>query len=240
MPFLPLDLLKSGAAELGIELTDTQLRQFDAFAQFLVETNEKFNLTRITEPEEIVTSHYLDSLTCLQALKIKKGASVIDIGTGAGFPGIPIKIVRPDLRVTLADATFKKVKFISEAVERLGLTNTEPVQARAEEIGREAAFREKYDIVFARALADMKVLAELCLPLVKVGGHVIAQKSADAADEVEAARPMIGTLGGKLDKVIEVRVPHTEITRLLVVVSKTKPTPQQFPRSYAAMTRKSR
>ena len=232
MTLLPLDLLKSGASELGIELTDAQLELFDAFASFLVETNKKFKLTRITEPEDIIKSHYLDSLTCLSALDVNRGASIIDVGTGAGFPGIPIEIVRPDLFASLTDATFKKTKFISEAIEHLGLKNAKPVHARAEELGRDPSFREQFNIAYARALSELKVVAELCLPLVKPGGYLVAQKSADVSDEILDARVIIGQLGGKVVNIVTTRIPHTDIERKLIIIQKNKPTPPQFPRAY--------
>ncbi len=235
MPFLPLDMLKSGAAELGIELTDRQLEQLDAFAEFMAETNRSLNLTRITEPGEIVTGHYLDCLTCLGALDVMPNAQVIDVGTGAGFPGIPIKIVRPDLRVTLIDSTFKKIKFLSDVVQRLGLKNIELLHARAEAIAHEKGHRERYDVAYSRALAETTVLVELCLPLVKVDGRMVAQKSTNVAEEVDAAKPIIGQLGGRVEKTIRTRIPHTDIERQLVVIRKTKPTPVQFPRSYSRM-----
>lgn len=232
MTAIPLDLLKSGAHELGIELTDAQLNLFDLFASFLVETNQKFNLTRITEPEEIVKSHYLDSLTCLSALDVNQNARIIDVGTGAGFPGIPIKIVRPDIYAVLTDATFKKTNFISEAIEKLKLENIEPVHARAEEIGHDSAFRETFDISYARALSELKVVAELCLPLVKVGGYLVAQKSADISEEIADAKTIIGQLGGKVSDIVTIRIPYTEIERKLIIVKKIKQTPPQFPRAY--------
>ncbi|MCE5197787.1 MAG: 16S rRNA (guanine(527)-N(7))-methyltransferase RsmG [Armatimonadota bacterium] len=237
MPFIPLDTLHSGASELGIELSDNQLALMDEFAAFMVETNERLNLTRIINPSDIVTAHYLDSLTCLAALNVPQGAKVIDVGTGAGFPGIPIKIVRPDLHVTLLDATFKKIKFLSDAIQRLGLEGIEPVHARAEEIGREKAFREHYDIAYARALSETRVLAELCLPLVRIGGYVIAQKSKEIDEELAEARAIIGQLGGRVEKTVRTHIPFTEITRQLVVIAKDKPTPQSFPRPYAKIVR---
>lgn len=235
--FLPLELLRDGARELGVELSDTQLAQLDAFASQLVETNKTLNLTRITEPEEIVTEHYLDSFTCLAAAKIKQGSRVIDIGTGAGFPGAPIKIARPDLDVTLLDSSGKKLSFINETLKSIGIEDAGLVHARAEEAGRDHEHREKYDVAFARALSEMKVVAELALPLVRVGGLLIAQKSEGADEEIEAARAIIGQLGGRIEKIVRVSIPHTDIVRQLVVVWKTKPTPQQFPRAYSRIAR---
>lgn len=233
MTFLPLDKLESGAEELGIELSDAQLGQFDTFAEFLVETNEKFNLTRITTPEAIVTNHYLDSLLCLSAVEFARDSSVIDIGTGAGFPGIPLKIARPDLRIVLVDATAKKVRFCEEAIERLGLSGITAVCARAEDIASENGYRESFDVACCRALADLKIAAELCLPLARLGGRVIAQKSEEISEELNSARTIIGTLGGLVEKTVRTHIPDTDIARSLVVLRKAKPTPCRFPRAYA-------
>lgn len=248
---LPIEMLKDGARELGIELSDDQLWQLDRFAQLLVKANKTLNLTRITDPTEIVVSHYLDSFTCLAAVKIKPNARVIDIGTGAGFPGVPVKIVRSDLDVTLLDSAAKKLKFVESALCELaesskqraespegGPISCRLVHARAEEAGRDSAHREHYDVAFARALADMKVLAELALPLVKVGGILIAQKSEGADEEIDAARPLIGQLGGRIENIRRIAIPSTDIIRQLVVIIKAKPTPPQFPRPYAQITRK--
>jgi 16S rRNA (guanine527-N7)-methyltransferase len=231
-PFLPVDVLRGGARELGTELDDARIGLLDRFASLLVETNRTLNLTRITEPAEIVTGHYLDSLTCLAAFDIPQGARVIDVGTGAGFPGIPIKIARPDLDVTLLDSSAKKLKFIESAAAEISV-EVNVVHARAEDAGRNAAHREAYDVAVTRALADMKTLAELCLPLVRVGGVLIAQKSEDTGDEIDAARPIIGQLGGRIDEIARIAIPGTEITRRLVVVSKAKLTPPEFPRAYS-------
>ena len=233
MPFLPLDLLKSGASELGIELDGIQLDQFDRFAAFMVETNRKFNLTRITDPEAIVTNHILDSLTCLWAVDLPIGAKVIDVGTGAGFPGIPVKIARPDLHVTLLDGTFKKVKFLSEAIALLSLGGIEPVHGRAEELAHEKGHRERYDAVYVRALSELKPLVEMCLPFAKVGGRLVAQKGPEIEEELAAARPMIGQLGGAVEKTVRTHIPGTDVARTLVVISKIKQTPRQYPRAYA-------
>ena len=238
--FLPAEMFRDGARELGVELSDDQIELLDRFAALVVETNRTLNLTRITEPAEIVTGHYLDSFTCLAATKIKPGSRVIDVGAGAGFPGIPIKIARPDLSMTLLDSSAKKLKFIEAALATLGIEGVTLVHARAEEAGRDPAHRETYNVAFARALADMKTLAELCLPLVKVGGVLIAQKSEGADEEIEAAKPLIGQLGGKIEKIVRIAIPYTDITRRLVVVWKVKPTPPQFPRPYSRIADKRR
>lgn len=237
MSFLPLEMLKEGALEIGVGLSDSQLELYDSFASLLVETNKYFNLTRITEPEEIVRNHYLDSLLCLSACEHANGAKTIDIGTGAGFPGIPIKIARPDLDMTLIDSTSKKIRFIKDAVSKLDFTNTYPMHARAEELGHQKDHREAYDIAYARALSEMKVLAELSLPLVKIGGRVVAQKSIDIIEELKLALPLIGQLGGSVEKTCRLKIPFTDIERVIVVIKKDKPTPQQFPRPYAKIVK---
>ncbi|MCE5315413.1 MAG: 16S rRNA (guanine(527)-N(7))-methyltransferase RsmG [Armatimonadota bacterium] len=237
MSYISIAELSAGALELGIELSEEQLGLFDRFAEFLVQTNMKFNLTRITDPGGIVASHFLDSLTCLRAVDFKNGDRVIDVGAGPGFPGLPMKIARPDLHVTLLDSTFKKVKFISDAAEMLELEGIEAMQGRAEDVGRNKDFRERFDVACARALSELRVLAELCLPLVRVGGYVIAQKSGEIDDELASARPVIGQLGGCVRDVVRMRIPGTEIDRQLVVISKTKPTPDTFPRPYSRIAK---
>lgn len=240
MSFLALDLLRDGARELGVELTGEQLDLLDRFAMQLIETNKTLNLTRIREPDEIVTGHYLDSFTCLAAADIRPNSRVIDIGTGAGFPGVPIKVARPDLDVTLLDSSRKKLGFIEEAAAELGIEDIALVHSRAEDAGRDPNHRGRYDVAFARALADMTILAELGLPLVKVGGMLIAQKSEAADKEIEAAKPVIGQLGGRIDRISRIRIPGTEIVRSLVVIGKKKPSPPVFPRAYAEIARKRR
>lgn len=237
MPHLPLDLLRIGAQELGIELNDGQLEKFERYAEILVETNRKLNLTRITDPRDIVTHHYLDSLTCLAAANVPGGSKCIDIGTGAGFPGIPIAIARPDLDLTLMDSVKKKLDFIKRAAENIGLDNVQLVNLRAEDAGRDARYREQYDIAWARAVSEMKVLAELCLPLVRVGGHFVAQKSSDVDEEICSARPIIGQLGAKVERDLRIQVPGTDIVRRLIVLAKKQSTPGMFPRSFSRITK---
>ncbi len=233
--YLPLDLLRTGASGLGVELSEAQLAQFDRFARMLVDANRKFNLTRITEPEAMVTSHFLDSLICLWAQEVGVGARVIDLGTGAGFPGIPIKIARPDLRLTLIDGTHKKIAFVSQAIRQLDLEETEAVHGRAEDLAHEKTYREQYDIAYARALADMTTLIELCLPFVSLAGRVVAAKGPRADDEIDAARPVVARLGGVVEKIVRTHIPGTDIARTIPVILKTKRTPERYPRPYAAI-----
>lgn len=238
MAFIPLDVLKAGASELGIDLSDRQLDLLDKFASLLVDANRQLNLTRITEPEDIVTKHYLDSLLYLWTFDFVEGASVVDVGAGAGFPGIPIKIARPDLRVVLLDSTAKKVRFLEHAISKLALDDVEAVHGRAEDLAHQKNYREQFDAAVARALAELKILAELCLPLVRVGGGVVASKGEEIDDELAAARSVIGQLGGVVEKTVRTHIPCTNIVRRLIVITKARQTPAQFPRSYAQISRR--
>ena len=238
MAFIPLDVMKAGAFELGIDLSDRQLDLLDRFALLLVDTNRQLNLTRITEPQDIVTKHYLDSLLYLWAFEFAEGVSVIDIGAGAGFPGIPIKIARPDLRVVLLDSTAKKVRFLEHAISELALEGVETIHGRAEDLAHQKNYREQFDVAVARALAELKILAELCLPLVRIGGGIVASKGDEIHDELTAARPVIGQLGGVVEKIVRTHIPCTDIGRQLIVIAKAKQTPVQFPRSYAQISRR--
>jgi 16S rRNA (guanine527-N7)-methyltransferase len=185
---IPKDLLKSGALELGVHLTDSQLEEMSRFLALLLEWNQKFNLTRITDPYEMVTRHLLDALSCFSAYDFPQNASVIDVGTGAGIPGIPLKIARPDLEMTLLDATRKKLTFIEEVVSELGLKHASIVHGRAEDVGQDVSMREAFHVVVARAVADMRALVEYTLPLARVGGTVLIQKGPEMDAELAAAK----------------------------------------------------
>lgn len=237
MPFLPLDLLESGAEDLGVPLNDEQRAKLDLFARLLVEANRSLNLTRIVQPRDIVTHHYLDSLAFLSVSQVESGAACVDIGAGAGFPGIPIAVARPDIHVTLMDSSRKKLDFAARAVREMDLTNVETLSVRAEDAGRMPPLRERWDVAWTRALAPMKALVELCIPLVRVGGFVTAGKSRNAEEEVEEARALTGQLGGRFRLARTIGIPHTDIVRLLVVIDKVHPTPDGFPRPYSRIRR---
>ena len=223
-------LLASGAKELGITLSERQLDAFDAFTALMLDWNRKLNLTRITDPEEIAVKHYLDSLVLLAKVEVPEGSSVIDIGTGAGFPGIPLKIARPDLRLTLLDSVRKRLTFLEAAVRELSLSDVEIVHSRAEDAAREKHLRERFDFATARAVAGLNVLAELCLPFCRVGGRFAAYKGPEIGTEVEAASKAIRLLGGKVEAVHEFDLPLGGIRRSLVIISKVKATPAGYPR----------
>jgi 16S rRNA (guanine527-N7)-methyltransferase len=238
------EVLTRGAKALGIELSPRQVEQFLLYTELLLEWNDKFNLTSIDDQEEIAVKHYIDSLTCLKVVNFPEDALVADIGTGAGFPGVPIAIARPDLRVVLIEATRKKLAFLEEL--RTGLAELAPddpphielVNARAEEAGADPDHREHYDFVVARAVAEMRVLIEYCLPLVKVGGAFVAMKGPDVNGELDLARPGIGTLGGAHPEITRLTLPYTDINRTLIVINKKKPTPEPFPRHGSKIAKK--
>lgn len=215
---------------INLTLSPAQVAAFRRYAELLVEWNQKFNLTAITDTRGIEVKHFLDSLSVLLALRCLPDARLIDVGTGAGFPGLPLKIVCPQLRLTLVEATGKKADFCRAVVEELGLKHVQVVKARAEEIGHDAAHREQYDWAVARAVAYLPALVEYLLPLVKLGGHALAQKGEDAPVEAQAAGRALKLLGGGLQKIIPVELPGVAETRYLVVCDKTAVTPGKYPR----------
>lgn len=226
-----LPILTEGAAQFNLSLTPDQLNAFEGYLAELVAWNERVNLTSITEPAEIITKHFLDSLSVYPTLQdLPPTSSLIDVGSGAGFPGIPLKIVMPQLRVTLLEATGKKTAFLQHLIQSLNLTAVSVVTARAEEAGQQLEHRERYEVVVARAVAALPVLAEYMLPLVKVGGRVIVQKGQDPADEVKQAAPALRILGGKVKQILPVTVPGLAAQRHVIVIQKIKTTPKQYPR----------
>ena len=224
------EILTSGLPALGVEAAC--IPNLEKFSKLLLEKNQVMNLTAITEPDQVATLHLLDSLAVLRGADFA-GKTVVDVGTGAGFPGVPLAIARPDLSVTLLDSLGKRVKFLEEVKEALGLQNAACVHGRAEAFAREA--REGYDIAVSRAVANLSVLSELCLPLVKVGGVFLAMKSTGCEGEVEAARDAIRRLGGRLRESVDYTIPTTAVTHRLLVIEKRSPTPGKYPRPFAQM-----
>ena len=215
---------------LKVDVTKEQLDKFAMFDDFLIEYNEKINLTRIVDPLEVAVKHFGDSVALLTLTTLFPGAKVIDVGAGAGFPGIPLAIMRPDLKFTLVDSLRKRTVFLSELTENLSLNNVEVVWGRAEDIGQNTEYREKHDTVIARAVAPLNALAELCLPLIRIGGAFFAMKGPKAEAEVSLAEKAIAILGGKVVSFDSVLLPLIEDSRSLVTISKNSSTPRTYPR----------
>ncbi len=232
-------LLAQQAEQLGCPLTDSMLEKFAVYASLLVEWNEKINLTAITDPTDIVYKHFVDSLT-LCSMVPHKAFSLIDVGTGAGFPGIPIAIVRSDVKLTLLDSLNKRLLFLKAVCDELGIAVT-LIHARAEEAGVKADYREQYDLATARAVASLPVLCEYCLPFVKVGGKFVAMKGPEGENEVMAAQKAITVLGGKLEKVEKrtIATVQESYERQLIVIDKMTQTPSKYPRMTAKIKKQS-
>ena len=251
-----MELLRESARNLGLCLTAEHVRAFQIYYQELTAWNRRFNLTTVTGNEDVQIRHFLDSLTCLLAIPTSgfAGSSpegiaagqplpdvvplsgretpllCIDVGTGAGFPGVPVKIMRPAMNMTLLDSSRKKIAFLEHLVSRLGLSGVELLWARAEGAGQDAHYRQRYDLVLARAVAELSVLAEYCLPLCRRGGFVVAQKGAEIEIEVQRAEGAIRLLGGELREVKTLHLPRLRDPRSLVLIAKVNPTPAEYPR----------
>lgn len=215
---------------LGLTLSFEQIQQFLTYYEMLIEWNEVMNLTAITEYEEVMKKHFVDSLSLVQTFDVNKKVSVIDVGTGAGFPGLALKIAYPNMKVTLLDSLNKRINFLNAVIEKLGLTDVETVHGRAEDFAKPGKLREKYDVCVSRAVANLTTLSEYCLPFVKVGGEFISYKSEKINEEMENAKKAISLLGGKFDRSKDFYLPDSDIYRNLVVIKKVKETPKKFPR----------
>jgi 16S rRNA (guanine527-N7)-methyltransferase len=224
------ELTQSVQAVLGIRLTQSQVSSFNIYEHELLEWNEKHNLTAIRTPETIRIKHFLDSLTCLLVLRDTPVEKIIDVGTGAGFPGLPLKIICPSIHLTLAESVGKKADFCNHMVKKLGMTGVEVVQERAETLGQMPAYRERFNWAIARAVAELPVLAEYLLPLVQVGGMILAMKGETAPAEAHAADRAFRLLGGHLRRLVPVNLPRVADQRFLVVVDKVAATPANYPR----------
>jgi len=223
-------IFESKLSVLGISLTSRQKEQFVQFYELLVEWNKVMNLTGITEYEEVNEKHFIDSLSLVQAIDIDKVQTVIDIGTGAGFPGIPLKIAFPHLKIVLLDSLNKRINFLNTVIDELGLTEITTIHGRAEDYAKRAEYREQFDLCVSRAVANLSTLSEYCLPYVKTGGMFIPYKSGEIDDEVQQAKKAIHILGGKLDEVIKFQLPDTEISRSFVKINKVQNTAKKYPR----------
>ena len=228
---MPSTIFKSNLDSIGMTLSDIQIEQLDKYYELLVEWNSFMNLTGITDYEEVMLKHYLDSLVLKLPINGEnKHIKLIDVGTGAGFPGLPLKIAYPEAEVVLFDSLNKRIKFLDEVINTLGLKNVTTIHGRAEDGGRNPKLREQFDVSVSRAVADLAVLSEYNLPFVKVGGYFVAYKSKDVDAEVEKSKKAIGILGGEVEKVDKFTLPETDIERALVYIKKVKNTGKKYPR----------
>ena len=233
------EVLDQAAREYGVQLTEEQMISFTRYFETLIEWNEKVNLTAITSPGDVAVKHIIDSLSCYEDEIFKVGASIIDVGTGAGFPGLPLKIYRPDLKLTLFDSLNKRILFLQAVTEILGINDIEFVHSRAEDGGKNKQFRERYDIAVSRAVARLDVLSEWCLPFVTVGGFFIALKGQQYNLEVKEAQGAIKLLGGEIAKVRSIKLPGIDDVRAVIYIKKIKKTPLVFPRRPGVAEKKS-
>lgn len=224
------EMLAAAAAEYGLTLSGAQLAAMDTYYRLLVEWNQKMNLTAITQPEEVAVKHMVDSLSCYEPDIFSPGVSLIDVGTGAGFPGLPLKIYQQDIALTLMDSLNKRLNFLQEVIGQLGLTGVTTVHARAEEGGRQKQHREVYQLAVSRAVARLNVLCELCLPFVKPGGWFVALKGAQYEEEVSQAAAAITKLGGKVENIKPVALPGLTDKRAVIYIKKVAVTPASYPR----------
>ena len=229
-----LTLFEKGLEELSISLSQEQKRQFVTYYEYLIEKNKVMNLTAITEYEEVIVKHFLDSLSIVKAGCFEQnaldGKSVIDIGTGAGFPGIPLKIAFPQLKITLLDSLNKRVNFLNEVIEMLGLSKVEAVHGRAEDYAKQKEYRECFDFCVSRAVANLSTLSEYCIPFVKEGGCFISYKSGKIDEELSQAGNAVKVLGGKVLDVVKFPLMGTDMDRSFVIIKKTRPTAKKYPR----------
>lgn len=221
---------------IGIELTDSQLNAFETYYDMLIDRNKVMNLTAITEFDEVMDKHFLDSVYLFRSIKLEANYKLIDIGTGAGFPGIPLKIVFPELKITLLDSLNKRVGFLNDLIEELNLNDIEAIHGRAEDIARNKAYRASYDIAVSRAVANLSTLSEYCLPFVKIGGKFVSYKSGDCADEVDNAKAAIHLLGGKINKIDEFS--YSNNSRSFIVIDKVMNTSNKYPRKAGLPSKK--
>ncbi|MDR3597152.1 16S rRNA (guanine(527)-N(7))-methyltransferase RsmG [Clostridium sp.] len=231
------DLMCKSSEDVGLQLSREQYDKFIDYMKLLQEWNEKINLTAIVEDEEVIKKHFIDSIKSFKRDELKNANTLIDVGTGAGFPGLPISIMKEDIKVTLLDSLNKRVNFLNTVINKLGLSNVTTIHSRAEDGARDKRLREKFDIATSRAVANMSVLTELCLPYVKIGGSFIALKGPSVDQEINESLNAIKILGGELINICEVNIEETELRHNLVVVKKIKECSKVYPRKAGSITK---
>ena len=225
-----IEFIRNHIEKLDINISEEQCCQFLKYYEMLVEKNKVMNLTGITEFEEVVEKHFVDSLSLVKSIKLNGDESLIDVGTGAGFPGIPIKIMFPNLKITLMDSLNKRLLFLNEVINKLGLDKIELVHGRAEDLGKNSNYREKYDLCVSRAVANLSTLSEYCIPFIKKDGVFASYKASDSEEEINNSKNAIKILGGSISKVCETALPGTEVKRNIVIIKKDKCTSKKYPR----------
>lgn len=232
------ELLINGIKELGIEITNRQVEQFLKYYEMLVETNKVMNLTSIVNLDEVIVKHFIDSLLVVKTIDMNKFNTMIDVGTGAGFPGIPLKIMFPNLKVVLLDSLNKRLKFLDSIIDELQLTDISTIHGRAEDIGKDIEYREKFDVCVSRAVANLSTLSEYCIPFISVGGEFISYKSEFSEEEKRGAEKAINLLGGSIKKSVIVELPYSEINRSFIFIDKKNKTPNKYPRKAGVPSKK--
>lgn len=232
------DLMEKSAQEVGMPFSNEKYDKFIKYMRLVQEWNEKINLTAITEDEDMIKKHFIDCIKAYKSNELKAAKTIIDVGTGAGFPGIPIAIMDEDKEVTLLDSLNKRINFLNLVIKELGLKNVTTIHSRAEDGAKQKSLRENFDIATSRAVANMAVLSEFCLPYVKVGGYFVALKGPAIDEELSGSKNAIGVLGGKLKDIVEIYVEETDLKHNIVIVEKVKECPKQYPRKAGIVTKK--
>lgn len=232
-----INLLKKLSTEIGLSLSEEQINQFNLFYELLIEKNSVMNLTAITEYDEVVLKHFIDSIIIYKRIVDDKVESIMDVGTGAGFPGIPLKIIFPEIKITLLDSLNKRVNFLNEVIEKLELKNIDCIHGRAEDIGHMPMYREQYDLVVSRAVANLASLSEYCIPFARVGGKFISYKSGNIQEEMDASYNAIHSLHSKLETIEKYTLPESDMQRSLVIIKKTKELNKKYPRKAGTPTK---
>lgn len=230
------DTFKSELEKLRISISEEQLEQFIRYYEMLIEKNKVMNLTAITDFDEVIEKHFIDSLNLFRFTNLKADKTIIDMGTGAGFPGIPLKIAFPNLKITLADSLNKRILFLNDVISELGLTDIDTVHGRAEDLAKDKTYRENYDICVSRAVANLSTLSEYCLPFVKIGGQFISYKSVDCDEEITNAKSAIFLLGGRLNQIQKFEI--NDNSRSFVIIDKVNGTSKQYPRKAGLPSKK--